>query len=175
MRAAPQAAPLPFAGQPGHSALDVRGIFMTRVAHALFLALCLTIPSTFDAAARVPLDTFAANPAMGVPRMSPNGKHVAVPTRKGKVEKVLVYDIDTPGTHLPIDVPSDVEFNWVGWANNDRILIGLSKPSSERWFGTTYDTSPSRVIAVNRVGSNAKGLLTSARRVRDSILNLSGI
>lgn len=149
---------------------------MTRVAHALFLALCLTIPSTFDAAARVPLDTFAADPEMGVPRMSPNGKHVAVPTRKGKAEQVLVYDIDSPGTTLfAIDIPNDVEFNWVGWANNDRVLIGLSKPSSERWFGTTYDTSPSRVIAVNRDGSNAKGLFTSARRVRGSNLNLSGI
>jgi dipeptidyl aminopeptidase/acylaminoacyl peptidase len=148
---------------------------LSRAVNALLLALCIVVGTANGAAARVPLETFAANPAMDPPRMSPNGKHIAVATRKGKAETVLIYDVDAPSTTLiPIDIPKDVEVDWVDWANDDRILIGASKPSTERWYGTTYNTSLSRVIAVDRDGGNLKILLTNARKLRRN-LNLSGI
>jgi len=138
----------------------------------LAVALCTALAP--EAGARVPLETFAANPAMDPPRLSPNGKHVAVATRKDKIETVLIYDVATPGTINGIDMPAGVEIDWIDWANDDRILVGFSKPSTERWYGTTYDTTPSRVIAFNRDGSNHKVLLANARKLRSN-LNLSGI
>lgn len=147
----------------------------SRAAHALLLALCMIFGTAAAASAQVPFETFAAKQAMGTPRISPNGKHIAVATRKGKEEKVLVYDIDAQGTTLVgHDIPKDLQIDWVDWANDDRVLIGVSKPQTERWYGTTYDTSLSRVIAANRDGTNPRVLLKNTRKMRNNP-RLSGV
>jgi dipeptidyl aminopeptidase/acylaminoacyl peptidase len=147
----------------------------SRAIAALFLALCLAVGSAAEASAKVPFETFAAEPAMLTPRISPNGKHVAVGTREGKQMFVLMYDIDAQQETLKaFSIPADVEVDWVDWANDDRLLIGLSKPSTERWMGTTYDTTISRVIAVNRGGGNVTVLFANARKFRTT-RDLSGI
>lgn len=125
--------------------------------------------------AQVPLETFAARPAMASPRISPNGAHVAVISRQGGSEKVLVYDVASPqATLVGHDIPKDVEVDWIDWANDNRLLIGFSKPMTERYRGVTYDTSQSRVIAINRDGSNHKILFQTARKLRDNT-DLSGV
>jgi len=148
---------------------------LMRMIAALLVASCLVVFAAAGASAQVPFETFAAGAAMNVPRISPNGKHIAVATRKGKEQRVLVYDIDSPGTTLTgHDIPKDLEIDWVDWANDDRILVGVSKPQTERWYGTTYDTSLSRVIAANRDGTNPRVLLKNTRKMRDN-QQLSGV
>ncbi len=141
---------------------------------AAFVALFAVCAS--PSAARVPLEKFAADPAIAQPKITPDGKHVAVPMRNGKKSLVATYDVDAPpGTPLKtIAIPDDVEVDWVEWANDDRLLIGLSKPSTERWYGQTYDTSQSRVVAINRDGGNFKVLFAKARKFRQN-RDLSGI
>lgn len=139
------------------------------------VALVTLFASAMPARARVPLEAFAARSAMASPRISPSGAHVAVVSRQGEAEKVLIYAVASPQTTLVgHDIPSDVEVDWIDWANDDRLLIGFSKPSTERYRGVTYDTSQSRVIALNRDGSNPKVLFRTARKLGDNF-DLSGI
>lgn len=112
---------------------------------------------------------------MRSPRISPDGKHVAVPTQKGQKHAIITYDVDAQAqTLISTDMPEGAEIDWVDWANDDRLLIGVSKPSTERWYGTTYDTSLSRVVAMNRDGGNFKVLFAKAKKFRDA-RDLSGV
>jgi len=47
-------------------------------------------------------------------------------------------------------MPADIEIYWVEWANDDRLLIGVSKRDTERCIGRTCDALVSRVVAVDR-------------------------
>lgn len=139
------------------------------------LAIALFAALAHDAAAKVPFETFAAEPATLSPRISPNGKHVAVATREAKQMFVLIYDVGAQNQSLKaFSVPTDLEVDWVYWANDDRLLISLSKPSSERWRGTTYDTTISRVVAVDRDGGNLTPLFANARKF-GATRDLSGV
>ncbi|MCE9523373.1 MAG: alpha/beta fold hydrolase [Alphaproteobacteria bacterium] len=145
-----------------------------------FLLLAILFAATAQGAiaapSLVPLDVFSAETAMGPPRISPDGRHLAVATRNGKTRTLVVQDLEAaPGSPLfGIDIPDNLEVDWVDWANDDRILLGLSKPSTERWQGRSYDTSLSRVIAVDRDGKNLTTLFAKAKKFRDNN-DLTGI
>ena len=148
---------------------------MVRMRAFAVIAISIFLFGAASAEARVPLEAFAARPAMASPRISPNGAHVAVISRQGEAEKVLIYDVASPqSTLVGYDIPKDVEVDWIDWANDSRLLIGFSKPTTERFRGVTYDTSQSRVIALNRDGSNYKVLFQTARKLRQNF-DLSGI
>jgi dipeptidyl aminopeptidase/acylaminoacyl peptidase len=63
-----------------------------------------------------------------------------------------------------VSLPSDVEVDWVDWVNDDRLLVGVRIPSTDRYQGVTYDTSLSRIMAVDRDGQNSITLFARARR-----------
>lgn len=141
----------------------------------LFLAASAALLGADTAAARVPLEKFAAHAAMGRPKISPNGRFVAAPMRRGNEDNVIVFEIDvTVVKPIALPMPEGIDLDWVDWANDNRLLLGLSKPDSERFRGRTYDTSVSRVAAIDRDGKNFTVLFGNSRRFRQNY-NLSEV
>jgi dipeptidyl aminopeptidase/acylaminoacyl peptidase len=143
---------------------------------AAVLAVVAIAWSAGEVSARVALETYAANPAIGRPKISPDGQRIAAPIWKNGEDSVLIYEIDAaPGAKpIVIPAPEDVEVDWVEWANSNRLLIGLAKHDTARYRGTTYDTSISRVVAIDRDGKNLVVLFGNSRRFRSNY-NLSNI
>lgn len=136
---------------------------------AAFAVLCLAlIWSATSAAARVPLQTFAANSAVGRPKLSPNGKYIAAPLWRGKDDGVAVYEVDAPPNSRikRISLPPDLDVDWVEWANDDRLLISLSKRGTTFLGRIKIDAELSRVIALDRDGQNMVVLFANSRRYR---------
>jgi len=140
------------------------------------MAIVAAFAGAHAAAARVPLETYAANPAIGRPKISPDGLRIAAAVWKAGEDSVLIYEIDpAPGVKpLSIPMPKDVEVDWVEWANDNRLLIGLAKHETTRYRGATYDTSVSRVVAIDRDGKNYAVLFGNSRRFRSNY-NLSQV
>jgi dipeptidyl aminopeptidase/acylaminoacyl peptidase len=137
---------------------------------AAFALLCLVLTGAEPpaVAARVPLETFADNPAVGRPKLSPNGRYIAAPLWRGKDDGVAVYEVDAPPNARikRISLPADLDVDWVEWANDDRLLISLSKSGLTFRGGLKINTSLSRVIALDRDGQNMVVLFANSRRHR---------
>lgn len=139
-----------------------------RVALTFALSMC-ALASLMPAAARVPLESFAADPSMDQPSISPSGKYVAVPVRKADEQMIVVVDLDAPTDAKPNAIPmgKDIEVDWVRWKNDDRLLVGLVKD------GDT-DKALARAIAVDRDGKNFVALFSDIARFRGN-RGLSGV
>jgi dipeptidyl aminopeptidase/acylaminoacyl peptidase len=139
----------------------------------LLAALCLALAGA-EAFARAPLETYAANPAIGRPKISPNGQRIAAPIWRAGGDSVIIYEIDVQGVKpISLPMPKDVDVDWVDWANDDRLLIGLSKDAKDI-VGRAFDASVSRVVAVDRDGKNFAVLFGNSRRFRGNY-NLSQV
>ena len=128
------------------------------------VALLLAALATPAVLAGVPLEDFAADPEFTQPAISPNGRYVTNPVRRKGISYVRIVDVDAPeGTKAGMISAND-DVDWVDWANDDRILVGLSKlyeyTDSHEMF------SRSRVAAMNRDGSKFLVLFGNNRRFR---------
>ncbi len=99
----------------------------------------------------IPVEVFAALPANLSPKLSPDGTAFAiiVPLRGRK--HVLIRPIG--GKQDPVVLPpyEGSEISWIRWANNDRLLIGLSYTSRRfEFFGKRV--SETRLLSASRDG-----------------------
>ena len=96
-------------------------LFRASLAMYIALSICAIGSISTDAAARVSTETFAADPTMGRPSISPNGKYVAVPVRRTEEQLILIVDLDAPADSKPVGIPmgNDIEVEWVSWKNDD--------------------------------------------------------
>ncbi len=120
--------------------------------------------------ARVSLESFAADTEMGYPKISPNGRYLAVPMRKGGA-KIIIIDLEAPPDTKSgfLAVPDNLVADWVEWGNDDRLLINLTRERSIRFRGRTYDASVSRVISIDRTGTGLVVLFANKRSFRNNL------
>jgi hypothetical protein len=98
------------------------------------------------------------------PKITPNGRYLAVPMRRQE-KGVVIIDLDAASNSKPgvIPIPPDLKVNWVEWANDDRLLMGLTRTWTIERSGRTFDWSVSRVIAVDRDGETPVVLFANKR------------
>jgi dipeptidyl aminopeptidase/acylaminoacyl peptidase len=122
-------------------------------AGAVALACALT---GVAAAAKPPVEAFAALPAMRSAGLSPDGKHFAAIQETGGRPVVAIYTVGS--SSAPISLPSD---DWVirgvRWASNDYLVIIGGK--GDRLPGGRDLWTVNRSIAVRTDGSNPVRLL----------------
>jgi dipeptidyl aminopeptidase/acylaminoacyl peptidase len=97
-------------------------------ARAFAAALCLLMPVIAVAGDRVPVEAFAQRGGYSLPRLSPDGKYLAVAVEQGEDHAVLVFQVDDmshpksmlrlPFRQLPYDI------RWVG---PERLVVELAK------------------------------------------------
>lgn len=96
-------------------------------ARAFAAALCLLMPFVAAAGDKVPVEAFASRSSFSMPRLSPDGKYLAVAIEQGEDHAVLVYHLDDMGhpksLRLPFhQLPYDIE-----WTAPERLVVELAK------------------------------------------------
>ena len=96
-------------------------------ARALAAALCLLIPVVAVAGDRVPVEAFAHRGGFSLPRLSPDGKYLAVALEQGEDHSVLIYHLDDMGHPKSLRLPwSQLAYD-IQWTGPDRIVVELAK------------------------------------------------
>ncbi len=88
-----------------------------------------------EATAPIPLDDLFANPTFAAPRLSPDGKQIAVLISQGDVQVAATRAISggPVALHGKLSDP-EARFSWLAWAKPDVLWISSSVESSPRSF-----------------------------------------
>lgn len=115
-------------------------------------------------AAPPPIEAFARIPAIRNVAVSPDAKQLLFITGSGDYEAVVTAPTTFASAPKPIFAsrPGDYELSWCGWANNKRILCGVS--ATMREAGLLYGIS--RLVGVDADGSNQKVLIQNSEAGR---------
>jgi len=121
-------------------------------AFVIFTALAWARPSLAE---KLPVEVFAQLPSVSMPRLSPDGQYLAMIQPVGGRPHLVVQKAD--GSASPVVIPplEESEINKYRWANNDRLLIHMSKQSRYR----NIELTETRLLAVNRDGSEYKNII----------------
>lgn len=123
-------------------------IFLKIIKNKFFLVVtaALSVCFSLHSLAQAPLETFYSDPLLSGISISPNGKKLLGLRHHQGNSYVLVYDLDKKTSFYPVTSDNvKIKFNWVRWANDQRILISLRTSSSER--GLVFGES--RLIAMD--------------------------
>jgi dipeptidyl aminopeptidase/acylaminoacyl peptidase len=96
-------------------------------ARGLAAALCLLMPVVAAAGDQVPVQVFARRSNFSMPKLSPDGKYLAVAIEQGEDHAVWVYHLDDmahpKSLRLPFhQLPYDIE-----WTGPERLVVELAK------------------------------------------------
>lgn len=149
---------------------------LVRVSILPALVLFILLVRVAPAIAGVPLEEFLRDPVIGTPALSPSGRYLAVPTTPDHrgVGTVFIHDLDAPApTPKGTNVPKGFRLDWVQWASDARLLIGLTqilrtRPAELELEGT------SRVIAVDPDGRQPVSLFSNLRSLK-GVSDLTGL
>lgn len=133
------------------------------------------------ALAPVPIEQFAALPMLSQVKLSPDGQKIAFLMSRGG-NTYLVTRAATgkgaPKALLSTDNKAH-HFNWIRWANNDRIVFSLRFPSRRDFVATTETRLLSikveggeaiRLVQAERVGESMLGA-TLVRQIQDRVID----
>lgn len=108
---------------------------------ALVLAFAITPAKAADSASKhvpLPLSVFYNDAMIEDIELSPDGTHLLALKNVGGDTVVMVLDIATGKTFYPTKTDNkQFKFNWVTWANNDRLLMSL-RFDSRMFNGVKY-------------------------------------
>lgn len=113
------------------------------------------------AAEMQPLEAFARLPHIRNATISPDGRRVAFITSLDDRSVAMTLDRSAPDTPMKPIVASEsgkYEIQWCNWANDTRLLCGLTAMVEER--GYVYPST--RLVAVNADGSGLKLLIQNS-------------
>ena len=138
-------------------------IISKRIA-ASFALLALTVAVSANTASRssdIPVDTFAQLPVMDGAKLSPDGTHLAYLRPHHGRTHLAIEDLSPGGKTVIVPPVENLDFKWVRWANDDRLVFSMIF-YSKRGFTEVTET---RLLAVDRDGKNATSIIRNARRV----------
>ena len=96
-------------------------------ARGLAAALCLLMPVVATAGGQVPVEAFAHRGGFSLPRLSPDGKYLAVAMAQGEDHAVMIYRLDDMGHPKTLRLPwSQLAYD-IQWTKSDRIVVELAK------------------------------------------------
>ncbi len=130
---------------------------MTRSVQLAVLVLAILAGSVeAGTAPPIPVAAFFSNPTLDSPRLSPDGKYVAVLYSQGDDQIVFVRPAAgselTPVANL---MDPDTRLNWLQWANADRLLLS-GTARNKRSVGVRGRVT--RMFGVDRTGGTLKWL-----------------
>ncbi len=129
------------------------------------LLLCLvTAAGIADGAAandQVPASAFASLPRISGARLSPDGEYLAFfAPREGRRHLVVA---DLAGREKQVVVPplDELDFNWLRWANDDRLVYSMSFSGRRHAF---IETTETRLLSIGKDGKGMAALVKPATR-----------
>ena len=110
--------------------------------------------------AEIPVEAFAQLPVMQGAELSPDGTHLAY-IRPVNGRKHIIIQLLDGSSAKPTVVPptEDLDIDWLHWANNDRVVFGVSR-IGRRGIVETLET---RLWAIDKDGSNAAYIIKPSR------------
>jgi len=140
------------------------------VTRCLGAALLLSIAAS-AAAAPPPAEAFAMLPSVSDVGLSPNGNLVAWTDRSTAQTLVVIFDLSTQKIRHRIDIGNDVKLREIGWADDETVLVEISKTSKD-WPGSDayrYELFRTLSVDVNSgkthlmlMAGGSRGLVTGA-------------
>jgi len=131
---------------------------MYRFFSFLLFLICMTFVSVVRAEETelsVSAELFGQLPLIKSIKLSPNGKRAVMLRNVGGRYRVVIVSLDRTEGVKPKIIPYDEgEFNWVRWANNDRLLLSIRFPAKR--YGT--ETTETRLIGIDWDAANAQNL-----------------
>jgi dipeptidyl aminopeptidase/acylaminoacyl peptidase len=92
----------------------------------LLLILCMSTTNAAEAGKHtlLPLEVFYNDVLIEDIKLSPDGTHILALKNVGGDTAIMVRDLASGKTYYPVKTDNkQFKFNWVNWANNDRLLI----------------------------------------------------
>jgi dipeptidyl aminopeptidase/acylaminoacyl peptidase len=132
---------------------------MRRLGGTALCALLLAAPACADTITRPPVEAFGSLPLVSLPRLSPDGKHIAMIQPIEGRPAVAIYTVGAPPGTPPAGVrDSTGVIDRIEWANDDRLLViasiaGKMNGVAENW---------SRVISVDSAGNDPVSMFKNA-------------
>ncbi len=137
------------------------------ILRAVLILICSGI-CALAGAAPPPIEAFARLPLMQMPRLAPDGVHLAAILNRGN-ETILVTRTIDSGKLTPVLKTDNTEFslNWFHWVSNDRLVVSLRYPNSRRVGELKYvGTVETRLLSVRPDGSDLINVVSRTRNKR---------
>lgn len=98
----------------------------------------------------LPLEDFYRDPVLSDIEISPDGSHLLALKNIQGMTVVMVYDLKTGEAFYPAKTDNaEFKFNWVSWANNDRLLMSLRFASRRGMQGTGLTFQETRLLSID--------------------------
>lgn len=145
-----------------------------------FFALVLNITSAFASTQNhklLPLEVFYKDALVETVQLSPDGTHLLALKNVGGDTAVMVMEINTGKVFYPTKSDNkQFKFNWVSWANNDRILMSLRfdsrMPNGVRYMQSRLLVAdakkPGKMITLSKPDDDANGWVS---QFQDNIIS----
>jgi len=151
--------------------------FLRRVASAV-VALAVSFPlASMAAPPPPPVEAYAGPAVISGINLSPDGRFVAYQSPvNGQSALVIAPLIPDPATP-PVVVPSDEDWSVIGydWMNNERLIVTAMKVEKVNGPERKVPARFTRMIAINRDGSNIRVLVQPNRRSLYRLVGGAGI
>lgn len=132
---------------------------------SIFLLLCAALPlnaQSLNDPGAISVEKFAQLPVMTDAELSPDGTHLAyIRPIKGR-KHLIVQSLGGQGKPAVVPPTEDLDFDWLHWANNDRLVFSVS---ATRWRRNA-ETRETRLWAINRDGTNPQHIVRPSRATR---------
>ncbi len=112
---------------------------------------------------RLPAEAFYRMPLLSHVKLSPDGTHIVALKNVGETTAVMTFNIATGEAFYPAKTDNiQYKFNWVDWANNERIMMSMRFDSKQ--FGTSVRFMETRLLAVD---ANKTSKMITLNKPRD--------
>lgn len=142
-----------------------------------WLITCMQAPAqewlkaaSLSASPKLPTGAFAQLGRFTGPEISPDGKRIAYLSSLNGRNNVVIRPLD-PALGATVAIPPSLatyEFRWLGWANNERVLVGLGtewRRGSDGLVDFTKRTRETRMISVHYDGKDAVNMYKPAKKL----------
>ena len=134
-----------------------------RIGIALLLLHAATSPYAADAP--IPVETFAQLEMMSGAELSPDGRYLAYLRPVEGRRYLIIQELGSSGRPSVIPPPGEVEFQWLKWANEERIVFAVS------YFGIRgrTETTETRLLSLRYDATELAELIKPGRRDSTSL------
>lgn len=163
-----------------HTSIRLRALLASGL--AFMLGTFIPLASATEAAAKhtpLPLDAFYKDALIEDIELSPDGTHLLALKNIDGNTVIMVIELATDKTFYPVKTDNkQFKFNWVTWANNDRLLMSL-RFDSRMTNGVKYMQTrllatdakqPSKMITLVKPDDDADGWIS---QYQDNIISMT--
>lgn len=91
------------------------------------------------------------------------------------VYKIAIYDIQKGKTIRLLPLPEDIEVSWITWANNERILASIARPTRTSTTGRGIAYGAERIFSIPANGGELITLLDNDNSISDENRRIDGL